>query len=281
MRRLALVFIFLLGFAVIFRIVDTRGYRSDVGINLVVVGESNVSLVGVSKNKKDLVWVDLPSNLRLDGYPAVSIWGLGEIEGESEELVKKSMGEGLGLWFQAVLKVEGETSVNSLLKRLLSVRKIKGLSWLDRYILYKDVSSLATKGVVLETNLPYQVRDTVEDVDGYEWQELNEVVFVWSRELWPKEEVVNLGAKVEVVNVSDIPGKARVMARQLESVGFRVVRVEAGSEEIGKSCLVKVSRDTLRQNEFLEEILKNYLGCKISVEKDMSDFFGDLVFLVD
>lgn len=281
MRRLALVFIFLLGFAVVFRIVDTRGYRSDVGINLVVVGESNVSLVGVSKNTEDLIWVDLPSNLRLDGYPAVSIWGLGEIEGESEELVKKSMGEGLGLWFQVALKVEGETSVNSLLKRLLSIRRIKGLSWLDRYVLYKDVSSLASKGVVLETNLPYQVRDTVEDVDGYEWQELNEVVFVWSRELWPKEEVVNLGAKVEVVNVSGVPGKARIMARQLESVGFRVVRVEVGSEEIGKSCLVRAGQNTLRENEFLEEILKNYLGCKISAEKDMSDFFGDLVFLVD
>jgi hypothetical protein len=280
MRRLALVFIAFLSLAVFWRIVNTRAYQPDMGINLVVVGEDKVSVVGISKNKEGVVWVDLPSNLKVDGYPAVSIWGLGEIEGRSEELVVSSLGEGLGLWLGAALKVEGNASVDGLLKRLLSVRGIKGLSWLDRYTLYKDVSSLATKGVVLEMSLPNQVRDSVQDVDGYEWQELNEAVFVWSRELWPKEEIVNLGITAEVVNVSGDPGKARIRARQLESIGFRVVKVDTGSEEISKKCLVKINPEMVEKNEFLKQLLKIYLRCEVQMEDEMDDVFGDLVFLV-
>jgi len=180
----------------------------------------------------------------------------------------------------AALKVEGNASVDGLLKRLLSVRGIKGLSWLDRYTLYKDVSSLATKGVVLEMSLPNQVRDSVQDVDGYEWQELNEAVFVWSRELWPKEEIVNLGITAEVVNVSGDPGKARIRARQLESIGFRVVKVDTGSEEISKKCLVKINPEMVEKNEFLKQLLKIYLRCEVQMEDEMDDVFGDLVFLV-
>ncbi len=268
-----LVFLVFLGLAVTWRIINTRVYSSKMGINLVVVGENGVAVVGVNRNKESLIWVDLPSNLRIDGYPVTSIWGLGEIEKKGDELVTSSLGDGLGLWLRSAVKIDGEVKVDGLLKRLLSIKGIRGLSWLDRYTLYKDVSFLATKGVILETELPYQVTNKVKDVDGYEWRELNEAVFMWSRDLWPKEEIVNMGIKAEVFNVSDKPGKARIRARQLESVGFRVVKVETGSEKSDKRCLAKVNFDMLKKNRFLEQILRVYLGCEIEKGEN-------LVFLV-
>ncbi|MBU1200146.1 LytR C-terminal domain-containing protein, partial [Patescibacteria group bacterium] len=201
-------------------------------------------------------------------------WGLGEIDGNSEELVLQSLGEGLGLWLQVAVKVEDGVSMDGLLDRLLSLKGIKGLSWLDRYTLYKDLSGLSSKGIVLETNLPYQVMDRVQDVDGYEWLELNEAVFVWSRDLWPNEGVVNLGIKVEVVNASDTPGVARVRARQLESIGFRVVSVKAGDIKIDEPCVVKVSPDIWDKNQFIKQILKNYLGCEVEMGDGLVFFVG-------
>jgi len=235
--------------------------------------------------EESLVWIDLPSNLKVGvgqgdaSYPVVSIWGLGEIDGKSEELVLKSLGESLGLWLQTAVRVDGEASLDGLLDRLLSFRGIGGMSWLDRYMLYRDVSSLAAKGIVLETNLPQQVMDKVQDPDGYEWLELNEAVFVWSRDLWPKEEVVNLGVKIEVVNASGVPGAARRKARQLESVGFRVVRVETG-EKIDKPCLVKIKPDIREKNGLLKQVVEDYLSCEVEVLDKENDFFGEVVFFV-
>ena len=260
MRRLALIFMVFLSLAIGWRIIGSRAYYSEMGINLVVVGDNSVAIVGVSRVEESLVWVELPSNLRMDGYPAVSVWGLGEIEGDSEEVVVKTLGEGLGLWLQGAVKVDDRATVEGLLSRLLSLKGIKGLSWLDRYTLYKDVLGLTSKGIVLETSLPQQVLDKVQDVDGYEWVELNEAVFVWSRDLWPKEDVVNLGSKMEVINVSDVPGLARIRARQLESVGFRVVRVEAGEMKIDGSCLMR-----LKSNGLLKQLAENYLGCDVEI----------------
>ena len=279
-KLLVIFFLMLLAIAIGCRIVKSRIYHSDTGINLVVVGEDEVAVVGVTNKEESLVWVDLPDNLRVDGYPARSLWGLGEIEGESEDMVKTSLGDNLGLWVHASIKVEGDVSVESLLKRLLSLKRIENINWIDRYVLYKDISSLTSKGVVLELNLPYQVTEKVQDVDGYEWLELNEAVFVWSRDLWPKEEVMNLGITAEVINVSGEPGKARKKARQLESVGFRVVSVEAGSNDIQSECLVKVGQQMEEKKELLQRVFESYLNCDVETFDEGDEFFGDVVFFV-
>jgi hypothetical protein len=266
--------------AIGWRIIGNRTYYSEMGTNMVVVGESGVAVVGVSRSDDSLIWVDLPDNLKVDGYPVVSAWELGGIDGSSEGLVIENLGEGLGLWFQVAVRVDGEVTVENLLDRLLSLKNIKSLNWLDRYILYKDLSYLSGKGVVLETNLPYQVMDRIQDVDGYGWLELNEAVFVWSKDLWPKTEVVNLGIKADVVNISDTPGTARVRARQLESVGFRVIGVSASQMEIDGPCLVKVKPDVVGENKFMIQVIEDYLGCSTKVDSGLDDFFGDVVFFV-
>jgi len=164
----------------------------------------------------------------------------------------------------------------------LSLKKIKGLGWLDRYVLYKDISELTSKGIVLETNLPYQVINKTQDVDGYEWLELNEAIFVWSKDLWPSIEVVNLGTKVEVINVSDIPGLARVRTRQLESVGFRVVGVDAKSEmKLKKSCLLRLNSEAVDKSGLLRKMGEKYFDCEVDIGNETSDFNGEVVFFVD
>ncbi len=282
MRRLALIFLLFLGLAVGWQIIGSRGYYSDIGANLVVVGDNGVAVVGVSKSEESLVWVDLPDRLKIDGYPAVSIWGLGEIDGNSEGLVLESFGEDLGLWFQVALKVNGETTVDNLLDRLLSLKRIKGLSWLDRYFLYKDISGLTSRGIVLETSLPGQVVDKIQDIDGYEWLELNEAIFVWSIDLWPNIEVVNLGTRVEVINVSETPGLARVRARQLESVGFRVVGVGVREGvKLRKSCLMRLSSEVVDKSGLLRKMGEKYLDCEVDIGGEASDFNGEVVIFVD
>jgi hypothetical protein len=271
------LFLVLIVVAVVWRVFSGRSYDSRLGMNLVIVGDSNVALLGVSGSEESLILVELPSNLQINDYSLQSMFELFEIDGEGQEMIKKNLGESLGLWVHQVVKVSDEASVDNLLSRLLSVRGIKGLSWLDRYVLYKDVTTLMSKGIVLETSLPQQATREIEDVDGYRWLKPNEAIFVWSRDLWPKEEVFNLGTKVEVINASSTPGLARVRARQLESVGFRVVKIDSGEIETGNNpCVVEFEGDPERENEVLKQVAGLYLNCKVEVKSRPSDFDGEM-----
>lgn len=275
-KVLAGSFLGILAVAVGFRILKSRIYYSNIGTNIIVVGDNGIGLVGVRKNEERLVWVDLPDSLKInvgDGdvfYKIGSLWGLGEIDNNGEKLILENVSGGLGLWFQAVVKVRGGVSVDSFLTSLVSFKRIRGLNILDRYFLFSDASRLISKGMVLNVDLPAQVFDEEVDVDGKKWLKLNEVVYVWSRDLWPNDEVLNKKMKIRVINSSGIPGRARIKTHQLESVGFRVVEVTSGKTEIGNRCLVetKDNKDTL-----IKHILEGQFGCKLVKGEGEVNFF--------
>lgn len=241
-----------------------RVFDESLGMGLAVVGEEGVALLGVRPEEDSLIWVDLPTDLRLRvvdseaWYPVKSLWQLGEIEGKAEELVKQSLQQDLGVAVSGVICLEnGDVSVEGVMGGLVDLGIKSSLNWWDRILLYKTLVRMMTRGLVWETSLPLIVMDVKEDEDGMKWKKLNERVWVWTKDLWPSEKILALGTTAAVYNSSDTPGRARVMGYVLESEGLRVVEV-AGREEKNEGCWYETEKDS---NE-LRWLLERQLGCR-------------------
>jgi len=189
------------------------------------------------------------------------LWQLGEIEGDAEELVKQSLQQDLGLVMSGVICLGSkDVSVEGVMSGLIDLGVKSSLNWWDRVVLYKVLTKMMTRGLVWETDLPLIVMDVKEDEDEMKWKKLNERVWVWTRDLWPSEKILGLGATAAVYNSSDTPGKARVMGYALESEGLRVVEV-AAREEKNEGCWYEMEEEWSE----LEWLLERQLGCRVKV----------------
>ena len=244
-----------------------RVFSESLGMGLAAIGENEVALLGIRPEEDSLVWVDLPADLRLRvvdseaWYPVQSLWQLGEIEGDAEELVKQSLQQDLGLVMSGVICLGSkDVSVEGVMSGLIDLGVKSSLNWWDRVVLYKVLTKMMTRGLVWETDLPLIVMDVKEDEDEMKWKKLNERVWVWTRDLWPSEKILGLGATAAVYNSSDTPGKARVMGYALESEGLRVVEV-AAREEKNEGCWYEMEEEWSE----LEWLLERQLGCRVKV----------------
>ena len=244
-----------------------RVFNENLGMGLAAIGEDGVALLGIRPEEDSLVWVDLPADLRLRvidseaWYPVESLWQLGEIEGDAEELVKQSLQQDLGLVMSGVICLGSkDVSVEGVMSGLIDLGVKSSLNWWDRVVLYKVLTKMMTRGLVWETDLPLIVMDVKEDEDEMKWKKLNERVWVWTRDLWPSEKILGLGATAAVYNSSDTPGKARVMGYALESEGLRVVEV-AAREEKNEGCWYEMEEEWSE----LEWLLERQLGCRVKV----------------
>jgi len=244
-----------------------RVFSESLGMGLAAIGENEVALLGIRPEEDSLVWVDLPADLRLRvidseaWYPVESLWQLGEIEGDAEELVKQSLQQDLGLVMSGVICLGSkDVSVEGVMSGLIDLGVKSSLNWWDRVVLYKVLTKMMTRGLVWETDLPLIVMDVKEDEDEMKWKKLNERVWVWTRDLWPSEKILGLGATAAVYNSSDTPGKARVMGYALESEGLRVVEV-AAREEKNEGCWYEMEEEWSE----LEWLLERQLGCRVKV----------------
>jgi len=244
-----------------------RVFNENLGMGLAAIGEDEVALLGIRPEEDSLVWVDLPADLRLRvvdseaWYPVQSLWQLGEIEGDAEELVKQSLQQDLGLVMSGVICLGSkDVSVEGVMSGLIDLGVKSSLNWWDRVVLYKVLTKMMTRGLVWETDLPLIVMDVKEDEDEMKWKKLNERVWVWTRDLWPSEKILGLGATAAVYNSSDTPGKARVMGYALESEGLRVVEV-AAREEKNEGCWYEMEEEWSE----LEWLLERQLGCRVKV----------------
>jgi len=244
-----------------------RVFNENLGMGLAAIGEDEVALLGIRPEEDSLVWVDLPADLRLRvidseaWYPVESLWQLGEIEGDAEELVKQSLQQDLGLVMSGVICLGSkDVSVEGVMSGLIDLGVKSSLNWWDRVVLYKVLTKMMTRGLVWETDLPLIVMDVKEDEDEMKWKKLNERVWVWTRDLWPSEKILGLGATAAVYNSSDTPGKARVMGYALESEGLRVVEV-AAREEKNEGCWYEMEEEWSE----LEWLLERQLGCRVKV----------------
>jgi len=264
-RGVGIFFLVLVAIVVSLGFFKKRVYEPKIGVNLVLVSEKQVVLVGIRGGEDRLIWVELPKKLRVKVadseavFPVVSLWEFGKIEKRPVEIVSKSLAVSFGVILSGVNKTSGEITMEKFLSSLISLKTKSSLGWWDRYVLYKDVARILSKGSVLEIKLPWTVMNEVVDADGKVWQELNEAVFVWSRDLWPSEVVLGLGLTAGVYNASEVLGKARGVSRQLESVGFRVVEVAVASEKIKKKgCWY----DWQEEKKEVLWLLERHLWCK-------------------
>ncbi len=252
-----------------------RVFDEGLGMGLAVVGEEGVAFLGIRPEEDSLIWVDLPTDLRLRvidseaWYPVESLWQLGEIEGKAEELVKQSLQQDLGVAVSGVICLEnGDVSGEGVMEGLVDLGVRSSLNWWDRVLLYKTLVKMMTRGLVWEIDLPQIVMDVKEDEDGMKWKKLNERVWVWTKDLWPSEKILALGITAAVYNSSDTPGRARVMGHVLESEGLRVVEV-ASREEKNKGCWYEMEEDSSE----LRWLLERQLGCR---QKDGIDNTDDV-----
>jgi len=279
------VFLSLILIALLVGFSRKRVFSESLGVNLVVVNEDRVALLGVRPKEKSIVWLDLPGNLQLKvvdreaWYPASSLWGLGEIEGDEKEMVRASIQQDLGLAMAGVVRLQGEMSVDEVMRSLIDVRTRTSLNWWDRIVLYRTLTKMGSRGLIWETNLPGAVVETRQEEDGSEWRRLNESIWVWTKDLWPSEEVLSLGVTAAVYNCSEVSGKARLMSHVLESEGLRVVEVAAKEEENHRGCWF----DLEIESDELEWLLERQLGCqrknnldkRDEVEADLTVWLGD------
>lgn len=241
-----------------------RVFNEGLGMSLAVVGEEGVSLLGIRPEEDGLTWVDLPTSLRLRvvdsdaWYPINSLWELGKIEGREEELVITSLQQDLGLVIAGVVYLgKKEVNIDGLMTGLISLTSKSSLNWWDRLVLYRVLGGMMKRGLVWQTDLPQLVMNREEDEDGLVWKKLNERVWVWSKDLWPSEKILGLGATAAVYNVSETSGKARMLAYALESEGLRVVEMEARDEKI-EGCWY----ETNRQEGEMRWLMERQLGCR-------------------
>lgn len=278
------VFLLLILIALLVGFSRRRVFSESLGANLVVVSEDEVALLGVRPGEKSIVWLDLPTNLQLRvvnreaWYPANSLWGLGEIEGDEEEMVRMSVQQDLGLAVAGVVRLSAEASVDEVMRSLIDIRTKTSLNWWDRIVLYRTLTKMSSRGLIWETSLPGTVLETREEEDGSEWKRLNESIWVWTKDLWPSEKVLSLGVTAAVYNCSEVSGKARLMSYVLESEGLRVVEV-AAREESHQGCWFDMEVESDELEWLMERQLdceeKNGLGEKDEIEADLTVWLGD------
>jgi len=261
---MGVVFLLLVASGVVYKIYKGRTYEAKVGVNLVVVGESGMAIVGLRKNEELFIWTNIPADLRVNAYgtggryPVSSLWELGKIEGNAIRVVKESIGRAFGIPIAGVVKINDRSSDESLLGNMLSIRTQTDLGVLERLRIYNEVKYFVLRNQTLQVDIPKGSLDREEDIDGKLWLKLNETIYTWSSSQFIFEQIVSRRIEAKVINASMKTGKSWEMVRMLETAGIRVVAVEGvETGEFKKKCYYSLAEN----DAHVEIILHNQLGC--------------------
>lgn len=273
MRRIGWVFVLVF---LIMLVVDftRRGiYTGALGLNLVVVGDSSVSLMLFRPQSGVMTWVRMPGNLeiKITGtgavYPLYSLWSFGIKERNTYKLISKSLSETLGVILPRVVKVKGDSSPVNLLSGLGKVSLSTDLSVRDRILLRRDLVGSVNSKKILEIEIPSSALDKKVEPDGLETLGVNYVVSLWTKNKFIFDTLLGENSNIKINNLTKINGAGQLLSRQLESAGLRVVEVGSGNgvSVAGEGCVFK----SLGNNGYSEYLLEKHLMCRnISGKKD-------------
>ena len=238
-------------FSVIGRNYLERKYDGEMGLNMVMIGESRVAVITLRKESSESGFMILPENLMVkdekngSAYRVGSLWGLGKLEHKEGEYTMRVLGDTLGIRITAYIKVNDDSKLNAVAfgESLADLLTGTNLTLWDRYVLKGDVGVKITKGELVETALPEYLMENITELDGFS----SKVIVAEKMKLYAQKQFVFSQVLAERVNMaiynsSEVPGTATKMATSMDNTGIKVVMVEK-SEEKTKGCRFKVFRE--------------------------------------
>lgn len=241
-------------------------YSSVLGLNLVVVGDTGVSLMLIRPQESLMTWVRLPNNLSIKivdseaVYPLESVWKYGVMEKNPYKLMTYSLSNSIGVLLPRVVKIDGAATPENLLGSLHKLSLHTDLSIRDRFLLRRDLVTNVSSKRFLEIDIPKTAMTKAQDPDGMEFLEVNSVINLWTKNKFVFDALLGENANVKIFNLSQVKGAGLLVSRQLESSGLRVVEVSSkyDGSVAGKGCVFS-SAENLGTTVYL---LEKFAGCK-------------------
>lgn len=241
-------------------------YRSDLGINIAVVGNDNLGLLLLRPDEDMVMWIKLPSSTQIKiynssaSYPVTSLWSFGLAEKDPYRILEKSLGQSLGIIISGTIKLDEVALVENVLGKLFSISLKTDLSVRDRVLIRSFLVETVKSKKMLELSIPRSVFEVVQDPDGKEQLNIGDTIRLWTKNKFVVEGILNENVGVSINNISGISGRGAVLTNQLESTGMHVLELKADLEESvsGDGCLFW-SNGSYVLTEF---ILKEHVGCK-------------------
>lgn len=250
-------------------------YDPKLGINLLLIGKDGMGVISIRAGSGLISQMKLPDNLSIDvesndaDYQVEAIYKIGLPVNDPLNSARVSVGRALGVVLSGVIKAPVNFGISGLRESLFDISSKSNLSLIDRYLLLKDINEKLSNRASLMVALPKNVIDTVDEPDGKKIGKLNTAVFVWSKNQWVVDEVLSETAEVTVVNASGREGKARQVARQIESSGVRVIELLAGKVEKDSACLIL---GNTKAHPITMELLTNFFLCRSARDLNLLDF---------
>lgn len=249
----------------IFNLTRSGIYNAKMGLNIAVVGDDGVNVLLLRPEEQMAGWVKMPSNIRIKvfnsdaHYPLSSIWKYGVAERKPYEVLEKSLGQAMGVVISRTVKVDGKSTIESVLGRLFSISLKTDMSVRDRGLVRQFLADAVKSKKILEMAVPETVFDKVTDPDGAEFFEFNQTMSLWTKNKFVIEPILDENADISINNISGLSGMGNVYANQLESAGGHVIEVKAAPEQVveGKGCVYS----SVKRYEMTESVLREQLGC--------------------
>ena len=282
------VFLGLLVLMLLINLFRRNVYDSKLGINLLLIGRDGMGVISVRAESGVVGQMRLPDNLSIpiesNGavYLVEAIYNIGLPVSDPLNSARESVGQALGIIISGVVRAPVDFGVDGFRQSLFNISTKTNLSLIDRYLLFKDFNEKLGSRAFLSFSLPKNVIDFSDEPDGKKIGELNTAVFVWSRNQWVVDEVLSETAEVTVVNASGKDGKARRVARQIESAGVRVIDILVAKEENDNACLLL---GNIKAHPLTAKFLINSFSCKPVAKLNLMDLIdhdvkSDLVVIL-
>lgn len=246
------------------------------GINILFITDGGLGVVAVRPSRSLVEMTKLPDNLMLMMEPSGAFYSVEAIYRvglplDSElEMARVSVGQNLGVALTGVVKAGSSLTIAALREALMSATTETNLGLVDRYFLIKDLTTIMERKSSLSSSLPKGVFDSNEEPDGKMVLRFNSAVFIWSRNRWVVDEVLSEAAELTVVNASTIEGKAKQVARQIETAGGRVVEVGLAKKGLTtRRCLLLGKVEAYPQTA---KFITSAFACKVSPDLELGEY---------
>lgn len=263
-------------------------YDPKLGINLLLIAKDGMGVISIRSGSGIVAQMRLPDNISIPiesngaSYLVEAIAKIDLPVSDPLNSVRESVGQALGIILSGVVKAPVDFSIDGFRQSLFKVSTKTNLSLIDRYLMFKDLNDKLGNRASLTFFLPKNVIDFSDEPDGKRIGKLNTAVFVWSRNQWVVDEVLSETAEVTVVNASGRDGKARRVARQIESAGVRVIDIFVAKKENDDVCLLW---GNIKAHPLTAKFLIDSFSCKPVVKLNLMDFIdrdvkSDLVIIL-
>lgn len=280
-RVVGIVFLFLVLIMVLVNLLKRNIYDSGLGMNLLVIADDGMGIVAVRSGLELISSTLLPDNLVIPidfngaEYQIEAIRKVGLPMENALEISRISVGQALGMVLNGIVKCGCSIRsdlVGGAREALFSWMSQSNLSWFDRYRLFRNISDLLKKKVDLIVSMPQGVVDVHIEPDGKDILKLNTAIFAWSKNQWIFDEILSETAEIVVVNGTGKEGKARLVAKQIEGSGVRVIGLVATDREVD-DCIIFGTRD--KHPKTFDFLASSYLCTIPDKEKKLADYMED------